>query len=167
MFQILIMKQTISLLLFILLLAACSNQSEKAVEANVTFNIDSVKAQIEVNKDNFIKAFATGDSALFVSLFTKDGCLMPDGAPKMCGPAALYAFLKGGIEMGIAGMKLDIIEVTGGPELVSEEGVYQILDKEGKAVESGKFLVTWKQEEGVWKRYRDTWNAETPAPTAH
>lgn len=160
------MKQVISFLLFVLILSACSNQSAKNVEATSAFNIDSVRAQIEVNKDNFIKAFATGDSALFVSLFTKDGCLMPDGAPKMCGPEALYAFLKGGIEMGIGGMKLDIVEVTGGPELVSEEGVYQILDKEGKSVESGKFLVTWKQENGVWKRYRDTWNAETPTPQA-
>lgn len=161
------MKQTISFLLFVLILSACSNQSEKNVETTSAFNIDSVRAQIEVNKDNFIKAFATGDSALFVSLFTKDGCLMPDGVPKVCGPEALYAFLKGGIEMGIGGMKLDIVEVTGGPELVSEEGVYQILDKEGKSVEAGKFLVTWKQEDGVWKRYRDTWNAETPAPPAH
>jgi len=158
------MKQTISFLLFVLILSACSNQPEKNIETTSAFNIDSVRAQIETNKDNFIKSFATGDSALFVSLFTKDGCLMPDGAPKMCGPEALYAFLKGGIEMGIGGMKLDIVEVTGGPELVSEEGVYQILDKEGKSVESGKFLVTWKQEDGVWKRYRDTWNAETPAP---
>ncbi len=161
------MKQTISFLLFVLILSACSNQSEKNVETTSAFNIDSVRAQIETNKENFIKAFATGDSALFVSLFTKDGCLMPDGAPKMCGPEALYAFLKGGIEMGIGGMKLDIVEVTGGPELVSEEGVYQILDKEGKSVEAGKFLVTWKQENGVWKRYRDTWNAETPVPQAH
>ena len=159
------MKQIISFLLFVLIISACSNQSEKNFDTNLTFNIDSVKAQIEVNKDNFIKAFATGDSALFVSLFTKDGCLMPDGAPKMCGSEALYAFLKGGIEMGIGGLKLDIVEVTGGPELVSEEGVYQIMDKEGKSVEAGKFLVTWKQENGVWKRYRDTWNAETPAPT--
>jgi ketosteroid isomerase-like protein len=161
------MKQTISLLFLVLIVSACTNQSEKNAETTSTFNIDSVRAQIELNKDNFIKSFATGDSALFVSLFTKDGCLMPDGAPKMCGPAALYAFLKGGIEMGIGGMKLDIIEVTGGPELVSEEGVYQLMDKEGKSVESGKFLVTWKQEDGVWKRYRDTWNAETPAPAAH
>lgn len=159
------MKQTISLLFLVLIVSACTNQSEKNTETTSTFNIDSVRAQIELNKDNFIKSFATGDSALFVSLFTKDGCLMPDGAPKRCGPEALYAFLKGGIEMGIGGMKLDILEVIGGPELVSEEGVYQILDKEGKSVESGKFLVTWKQEDGVWKRYRDTWNAETPAPT--
>ncbi len=160
------MKQTIFFLVSLLILSACSNPSGKDVETGTAFNIDSARADIEANKDNFIKAFATGDSALFVSLFTKDGCLMPDGAPKMCGPEALYAFLKGGIEMGISNLQLDIIEVTGGPELVSEEGVYKILDKDGKAIEAGKFLVTWKQEEGVWKRYRDTWNAETPAPPA-
>ena len=160
------MKQSIPFILLMLLLSACDNQSVKIADEKSTFSLDSVRADIEANNNNFITAFAKNDSALFVSLFTKEGCLMPDGAPKMCGPEALYGFLKGGIQMGIAGLKLTIIEVTGGPELVSEEGVYELSDKDGKSMEKGKFLVTWKQEDGTWKRYRDTWNAEPLTPPA-
>lgn len=157
------MNKLITLAALMLAIVSCKSHTESE-QTNAAFNLDSVRTAIEANNKQFAEAFAKNDSALFVSLFTKDGCLMPDAAPKMCGPEALTAFLRGGIEMGMVGMNLTIVELTGGPELVAEEGLYEVLAKDGMVVEKGKFIVTWKQEDGVWKRYRDIWNSETPPP---
>jgi hypothetical protein len=32
-------------------------------------------------------------------------------------------------------------------------------------VDQGKYVVSWKKEEGVWKLDRDIWNTSSPAPT--
>ena len=92
---------------------------------------------------------------------------MPDGgAPKMCGAEGLSQFLAMAKGLGVADIKLSTVEVIGGKELVSEEGTYVVLAADGSTIDKGKFLVTWKQENGTWKKYRDIWNTDTPPPPA-
>jgi len=147
-------------------LFACNQPASTADAAN-GFNMDSVKAAIDPNNKHFSEAISKGDSALFVSCYTKDGCVMPDGgAPKMCGADGLSKFFVMAKQMGISSINLITSEVIGGDELVSEEGNYEILAADGKAIDKGKFIVTWKQEDGVCKKYRDIWNTDMPPPPA-
>lgn len=37
-----------------------------------------------------------------------------------------------------------------------------ILDKDGKQLDKGKYIVLWKKEEGKWKLFRDCYNSDLP-----
>lgn len=158
------MKKLFFLLITAAAMVAC-NQNTETKDATTSFNLDSAKAAIDANNKVFTESFEKGDSALFISCYTTDGCVMPDGgAPKMCGTEGLAGFFAYGKQMGIRSIKLVTTEVIGGKELVSEEGTYEIMDAAGKTMDKGKFIVTWKEENGVWKKYRDIWNTDMPPP---
>jgi ketosteroid isomerase-like protein len=89
---------------------------------------------------------------------------MPGGTPKICGREGIARFFAGAKKMGMASFKLTTVEVTGGKELVSEEGSYEISGADGKALDKGKYIVNWIQEDGQWKIYRDIWNTDMPPP---
>jgi len=39
------------------------------------------------------------------------------------------------------------------------------LDSAGNTLEKGKFIVLWKEQNGVWKMHKDVWNSDD-APAA-
>lgn len=145
-------------------LFACSQQKSTTETAAPAFNLDSVKAAIEANNAVFIAAMKKGDSATMASCYTKDGCMMAPNMPKACGSQALGGMFGGMHKMGLENLKLQVTEVLGTSELVSEEGTYELLTNEGASMEKGKYLVTWKMEDGKWKKYRDIFNADAPPP---
>lgn len=126
--------------------------------------MDSVKAAIDANNAALVSSMKTNDSATFVNLYTKDGCIMSENAPKFCGPAELGQFLAGVQNLGMTDMKLTVTEVFGDNTLVSEEGTYDMIGKDGVSMDKGKYIVTWKKEDGVWKKYRDIFNSDLPVP---
>ena len=158
------MKKLCFLFFAATMVLAC-NQPAATKDTTGSFNLDSVKVAIAANNKTFSEAIEKGDSALFVSSYTTDGCVMPNGgAPKMCGSEGLSKFFGMAKQMGINSVKLTTTEVLGGKELVSEEGLYEIVDKVGNTTDKGKFIVTWKEEKGTWKKYRDIWNSDMPPP---
>lgn len=162
------MKKLSFLLFAATVLFAC-NQPSPSSPAAASFQLDSVKAAIDANNATLIAALKSGDSASFVGCYTKDGCIMPGNSPKLCGAAGLAAFLKVNVQMGVADLKLVVTEVFGNSELVSEEGTYEIFGKDGSSLDKGKYIVTWKTENGKWKKYRDIFCTDlppAPAPAA-
>ena len=132
-----------------------------------SFSLDSAKAAITATNNAFSEAIAKGDSVAAASSYAKDACLMQSGMPKICGMAAITSFFGGAKKMGVGGIKLVTIEVTGGKELVSEEGNYEFLGLDGKTMDKGKYIVTWKLEDGKWKIARDISNTDlVPEPPA-
>jgi ketosteroid isomerase-like protein len=152
----------LTVLLFAAILVFACNQPAGSKDAAGSFNLDSAKAAIEVNNKAFSAAIEKGDSAAVVASYTSDGCVMPDGGgPRMCG-ADLAKFAGMTKQMGVHSIKLTVTEVIGGKDLVSEEGNYEVADNGGKTLDKGRYLVTWKEEKGVWKKYRDMWNTDMP-----
>jgi ketosteroid isomerase-like protein len=37
------------------------------------------------------------------------------------------------------------------------------MDKDGKQIDKGKYIVLWKKEDGKWKLFRDCYNSDLPA----
>lgn len=157
------MKKLLFVLLSGSLFASCANEASKEA-ATPSFNMDSVKAAIDANNAALISSMKANDSATFVNLYTKDGCIMADNAPKLCGPAGLAQFLAGSQQLGMTDLKLTVTEIIGDNTLVSEEGTYEMFGKGGVSMDKGKYIVTWKKEDGVWKKYRDIFNSDLPAP---
>ncbi len=133
--------------------ASCNNEV-KITEAKA-FGLDSVKAAIAQSNKTYGDGFMKKDSSLFISNYTTDGCIMPANAPKLCGKDGLAAFFKVGQSMGVNNIVLITEEVMGGPEAVVETGTYNLLGKDGKSFDNGKFIVVWKNEDGKWKMHRD------------
>ncbi len=144
---------------------SCSQPAGTTDPAGV-FNLDSVKAAIEENNAVLIKAIKTGDSAAFVSCYTKDACMMGNNMPKLCGLTGLGQFLTGARNGGIENLKLAVTEVIGDKSLISEEGVFEIIANDGSSIDKGKYIVIWKQEDGKWKKYRDIFNSDMPPAPA-
>lgn len=159
------MRKLCLLILVSALLFACS-QTAGTKDPAGSFNLDSVKAAIDANNAVLIAAIKKGDSAAFVSCYTKDGCVMASNMPKACGPEGMGNFLTGARKMGIENLKLTTTEVVGNKDLVSEEGTYEILGNDGASLDKGKFIVTWKPENGAWKKYRDIFNSDMPPAPA-
>lgn len=142
-------------------LFACK-QTTSSTDSLSSFNLDSAKMAITAADHVFSEAFAKGDSMGISNCYAKNGCIMPTGTPKICGREGIAGFFMGAKKMGLASLQLTPVEVTGAKELVSEEGTYEISGADGKVIDKGKYLVNWKQEDGQWKIYRDTWNTDMP-----
>ncbi len=155
------MKKLLFVLLAATALFACKQPAGNA-DSVATFNLDSAKKAITAANNVFTDAFGKSDSVGVSNCYAKDGCIMPTGSPKICGRDGIAGFFMGAKKMGLASLKLTTVEVAGAKELVSEEGTYEISGADGKVLDKGKYLVNWKQEDGKWKIYRDTWNTDMP-----
>ncbi|OSZ81285.1 hypothetical protein CAP36_08635 [Chitinophagaceae bacterium IBVUCB2] len=145
-----------------------SCESKTATTEASSFNIDSVRIQIAASNIIFGSSFGKADSAAFAALYTTDGCMSPQGMPKICGATGITAFFNEGVKAGFKNIALTTEEVLGGKEGVIETGKYEVLGEGGVSYEKGKYIVMWKEENGKWKMHRDIWNSDTtPAPAAN
>ncbi len=145
------MKKIIIASFAALSLAACKTEEKK----ETAFNLDAAKVAIAESNKTYGDAFTKGDSSLLINKYTKDGCIMPANAPKLCGGQAIGMFFKGAKTNGVQNVKLVTEEVMGGPEVVVETGTYELLNAANASMDKGKFVVAWKMEEGKWKMHRD------------
>lgn len=122
------------------------------------------KAIADANAE-FMKRFAAGSGTGVAELYTEDGQLLPPNSETISGHAAIGEFWQGAIDSGVKGAKLKPVEVEGAGEIACEVGIYALMDGEGNALDKGKYMVLWKQEEGQWKLHRDIWNSNLPLPT--
>lgn len=148
------MKRITIITLFVCVFASCKTEEKKETAA-ATFNLDAAKVSIAESNKTYGEGFAKSDSSLFIGKYTKDGCIMPANAPKLCGSQAIAMFFKGAQSMGVQNISITTEEVIGGPEVVVETGMYELLGAANKSLDKGKFVVAWKMEDGKWKMHRD------------
>ncbi|MFC4263905.1 YybH family protein [Ferruginibacter yonginensis] len=158
------MKKLLFISMVTLVMASCNNETQKTV-VTPTFSLDSAKMAIAESNKTYGEGFAKADSSLFISKYTKDGCIMPANAPKLCGSQAIGMFFKGAQGMGVQNIRLTTEEVMGGPEVVVETGQYELLGAENKSLDKGKFVVVWKMEDGKWKMHRDIFTTDAAPAT--
>jgi len=123
----------------------------------------SVRDDIEEANRTLGKALANGDTARIASLYTQDAVLLPMGAPRMDGRAAIEAFFKQGLEGGFNDLTLETQDVTDAGDLAIEIGRWTSSAMGGDA---GKYVVVWKKEAEGPKLQIDIFNSDTPPPTA-
>ena len=103
----------------------------------------------------FEDIIARGDFARLDRIYTRDAQILPPGSEMMEGLEAIRAFWKGA---GLKSAQLRPMEVQVLGETASEVAEGTITTAEGTSVPI-KYVVLWKQEDGVWKWHRDIWNA--------
>ena len=149
----------------IVLLAAVLGALAAAGPGGTSWAKDDPKLRqaIEAANGQFIAATARGDAAALAALYTDEGQVLPPGGEPQTGREALKIFWQGALASGMKQAKLETVELTEAGDLAFEIGRFRLYGADGKVMESGKDLVVWKRERGVWKIHRDIWN-DSPTP---
>lgn len=140
------------------MLAASANAADAKAEL----------AAIHAADQAWLKAFSAADGDGLARLYEAGAVLLPPGAPAVTGRTAIREFLlkeaqgasKAGMVFGFSGKS------DGGANgnLGWSSGTYAVKDKDGKVVETGKFLSVSRKVGGKWLYVRDTWNADSAPP---
>ena len=126
---------------------------------------DKVRDAVERGNRAFIAAYAAHDSAKIAALYAPDAAAFPPGAERANGRGAIRKVWQGAMDAGVTDVTVRTIDVVASGNLASETGEYalDVPGKDGKTVHvSGKYVVVWKRNGGVWQLYRDIWNDTPP-----
>lgn len=127
-----------------------------------SFNLSAVRDSIASANKIFADAIISGDSMTAADNYTTDAKIMAPNMPVITGRDGLLGFASGFSQTGAKSFNLNIVDVWGNDELVTEEGNYTMADANGKIIDKGKYLAVWKKENGKWKIYRDIFNSDMP-----
>jgi len=108
-------------------------------------------------------SFAQRDVATVAAIYAEDGQILPVYSPAISGRAAIQAFWQGCIDMGIGAMRRTPREVDCLGDTSNEMGDYAFLDRHGRVLDVGKYVVIWKKQHGQWQIQRDIWTSNLPA----
>ena len=81
---------------------------------------------------------------------------MNHGSPSTVGRADIVNVFGEMIRDSITGSAFTIIGLWGSDEILVEEGTGYFAHANGKVVSRGRYLLIWKQEDGQWKIFRET-----------
>ncbi|MEN8138874.1 MAG: DUF4440 domain-containing protein [Bacteroidota bacterium] len=150
--------RSLTLLVFIIFtLNSCGTKAPVATDVSAEI--------IEANK-GFLEAFNTGNAKAVASKYTSDAKLYPTNRDIIEGKEAIEAFWNEGINMGIKKAELNTISAKSYGSFAIEEGRYKLFAEGDQMIDQGKYIVTWKKENGQWKLYQDIFNTSNPIPPA-
>ncbi len=96
-------------------------------------------------------------------LYTDNAVFMPPNSAAISGREGIVAAVQGFMDMGIASMTLDTVEVEEHGDTAIEEGRYTLCTADGQTADVGKYIVIWKNDGGTWKLHKDIFNSNQPA----
>lgn len=137
---------------------ACSKYATD--KTNPVAAVAAARAAIEKANLNYGQRFFTNDPNFYESRYTADACVFSPNWPTVCGRDEVRKFFYNNGQNGDIKIKVVADEVFGSGENMTEIGKYEISNISGESVDKGKFVVAWRLENGVWKIYREIWNAD-------
>lgn len=157
-------------LAFTVFFTACNNPSstDNTTNAKDSTGNDAAKAEeyIKSEGSKFMEEVKRGDSNAIAAHYASDALVMPSNSEPVKADG-IASFWGGALRtFGVKDLKLEITDVTGSGDIVSETGNYEMIGAENKTLDKGKYLVVWKKEKGNWKMYRDIWNSNMPMPAS-
>ncbi len=122
---------------------------------------------IHEGNERFMKAVREADIATMPSLYTSDAMILPPNGDAVTGADEIAKFWQAFSELGITEARPVTREVIPMGEYALEVGETTVYGQDGALVDRGKIMVLWKKDEdGVWKMHRDTWNSSIPPSEA-
>lgn len=121
-----------------------------------------VSGEIQAADNRFAEAFAAGDAETVASLYTEGARLLPPNSDFVSGTAAIQGFWQSVMGMGVARVKLDVVEAESTGDTAWEVGRYTLYSAAGDTIDEGKYIVIWKRTDAGWRLHRDIWNSSRP-----
>ena len=104
-----------------------------------------------------VQAIDERNPALFASLYTADGALLPPDGRTVRGRAALAEEFGNWLAAGFVEQKLEGVSLVAGDGLAVEEGVAVGGFADGTSARSNYIVVHVRQDDGSWLMSRDIW----------
>jgi len=116
-----------------------------------TFDIQHAIENVELT-------FARGNASELADLYTDTAMLLPPEFSSVSSKRDIEAFWQEGMDMGIASVQFDVIELEQHGDTAIEVSNFTMKSADGQVIDQGKGTVIWKFDDGVWKIHRDIWN---------
>jgi ketosteroid isomerase-like protein len=137
----------------ILLASACATEHK------------DVSADINAANKIFTEAFNQGNPKDVAANYASNAKLFPANSEVIEGQSAIEEFWKSVMEMGIEKVQLETVSADAAGDMAVEEGRYKLFMQGDQLADQGKYIVTWKKDNGKWKMYHDIWTTNAPLPT--
>lgn len=144
----------ISIAVFSSLNQACKYEITADTESP-SDKIDMVQARklIENTVKQFAEDFNRGDSLAVAGHYATDGTFGSIKGEDLV--SAWGSMIRNAIGNGTPKIKFTTNSLFSDGEFLVELGLYEFFDDDNNVKSQGKYLVVWKQENGIWKMYRD------------
>ncbi len=122
----------------------------------------NVSGSIAAVNEEFMKKFNSGDAAGLAGLYTDSAQFLAPNCEIISGKQGIKALLQGMMNSGIKTIELKTAEIDSGGNKAFEVGKYVLKTEGGQTADQGKYMVSWKLENGKWKMHRDMINTSLP-----
>jgi len=125
------------------------------------------KSAIDAVEAAWYKGYNAGDGAAVTAVYAEDAVLNVPGLPALRGKASIGDFYAKDapafVSAGHSESDGPISEVGVSGDLAWRWGTYQVVDKSGATVDTGKYITVFQRKDGKWMILRDIWNSDAPA----
>lgn len=122
-----------------------------------------IHAAVLLAHHRLMTSFAQGDAVGVAAVYGEDGHLLPAYSAAIRGRAAIQAFWQGCMDIGICAMQRTALEMDCLAATINEVGEYRFLDRHGRVLDVGKYVIIWKHHQGQWQIQCDIWTSSLPA----
>jgi len=140
------------LVLLILSFTSCQQSPEKTP----TFDIEKARGEIALRLRAYEDAITSGDKGVFATLYAEDAEILHDGGPSTLGRDNIVMGFEGWVRDSVIG-EFETTGLWGNADLLVEQGTGYFAHAGGKWKSTGKYLLVWKNVDGEWQIFRDTW----------
>jgi uncharacterized protein (TIGR02246 family) len=138
------------------------NYDQKGEKHMTTVTVIQPQEAIAQANQQFMMAFNQGNAAGVAKCYTGNAQLLPVNVGPIAGGDNIQGFWQAVMDMGIKTANLETVELDVLGETVIEVGKYTLLGAKEQVLDTGKYLVVWKTEQGQWKLHRDIWTTSLP-----
>ena len=147
---------TISLILISVLIIYCNS-----IVVAQTMESDSLTAEdvaelrpiIESRGSLYAKYLLEGDSLSIAAMYAKDGMMVCARGDEIVSKAG--GWIRNGIKNDSRHLIFNIVTLNADGDLLIETGAAEARSDAGELKYTFRYLCVWKEEDGVWKLFRD------------
>jgi ketosteroid isomerase-like protein len=117
----------------------------------------------------FVKAYNANDIDKVMKLYTDNAGLLPPGAPRAIGRAAIRAYFTTDMAQAAKDGAKFVLGANPDGGISGDwgwsSGTFAVTDQAGHVIDRGKYLSVSKKVDGKWLYVEDMWNSDAaPAP---